>query len=240
MIRIPALIALILLTAPVIYPQTNTIAELEDAASKIRNENIYYNLGIEYLKQNDIGRAILNLKRAALLNPYDPDIQEALTSARETIGIPGYFFEATPLEGVLLFPFTVFNFTGMLIFGLSLFIIGSIVLSLVLSGIAGRMDKRWVRVTSIIAIITGVIYIAGLWIRYEYTFDSSSGVVLTGGVISDRPDNTAVEKKDLTPGIECRIGKELEGYYYITTIDGKEGWTAMTNIGRVWRSEGGQ
>jgi hypothetical protein len=234
MSRLPLIVLTLFLTAGLFYPQTNSIAELEAAASKTRNEYIYYNLGIEYLNRSDIGRAILNLKRAHLLNPYDQSIMEVLTAARETIGIPGFFFEASPLEKVLLFPFTVFDFTGMLIFGMAMFILGSVVLSLILSGIAGHLDKRWVRVASIISIAVGIIYIAGLWLRYENTFDNTSGVVVYGGVISDRPDNTAVEKKDLTPGIECKIEKELEGYLYITTIDGKEGWTAVTNVGKLW------
>ncbi len=43
---------------------------------------IYYNLGSAYFRQGDVGRAILNYRRAAELNPRDADIQANLAAAR--------------------------------------------------------------------------------------------------------------------------------------------------------------
>jgi hypothetical protein len=44
---------------------------------------LYYNLGNAYYKQGDIGRAILNYRRAQGLDPRDPDIEANLVMARE-------------------------------------------------------------------------------------------------------------------------------------------------------------
>ncbi len=43
---------------------------------------LFYNLGNAYYKQGDIGRAILNFRRAQMLDPRDADIQANLSLAR--------------------------------------------------------------------------------------------------------------------------------------------------------------
>lgn len=50
--------------------------------SGLRNNIVYYNLGNAYFKQGDLGRAILNYRRAHLLAPRDPDITANLSVAR--------------------------------------------------------------------------------------------------------------------------------------------------------------
>ncbi len=44
---------------------------------------LYYNLGNAYFKQGDLGRAILNYRRAEKLYPRDPDIRTNLKIARD-------------------------------------------------------------------------------------------------------------------------------------------------------------
>ena len=48
----------------------------------LRNSLLYYNLGNAWFKQGDLGRAILNYRRAARLAPRDPDIRANLSLAR--------------------------------------------------------------------------------------------------------------------------------------------------------------
>jgi len=43
---------------------------------------LYYNLGNAYLKANDLGRAVLNYRRAQQLLPHDPDVAANLRLAR--------------------------------------------------------------------------------------------------------------------------------------------------------------
>lgn len=49
----------------------------------IQNGELYYNLGNAYFKQGDLGRAILNYRRAAQLSPRDEDIRANLALAQE-------------------------------------------------------------------------------------------------------------------------------------------------------------
>jgi tetratricopeptide (TPR) repeat protein len=48
----------------------------------VSNSTLYFNLGNAYLKSGDLGRAILNYRRAAYLHPRDYDIFTNLTIAR--------------------------------------------------------------------------------------------------------------------------------------------------------------
>jgi tetratricopeptide (TPR) repeat protein len=51
-------------------------------AAGIRDSAIYYNLGNSYFKQGNLGRAILNYRRAQRLDPRDRDIRANLDIAR--------------------------------------------------------------------------------------------------------------------------------------------------------------
>lgn len=51
-------------------------------ATGLHNSDLYYNLGNAYFKQGDLGRAILNYRRAQRLDPRDLDIRANLNIAR--------------------------------------------------------------------------------------------------------------------------------------------------------------
>ncbi len=55
----------------------------------VRNGKLFYNIGNTYYRLDDIGRAILNYRRAELFIPADPDFKESLdfvlTKRRDTI-----------------------------------------------------------------------------------------------------------------------------------------------------------
>ena len=44
-------------------------------ARGVQDSALFFNLGNAYFQQGDLGRAVLNLERAAQLNPRDADIQ---------------------------------------------------------------------------------------------------------------------------------------------------------------------
>jgi tetratricopeptide (TPR) repeat protein len=68
-------------------------------AAGIQDSALYYNLGNAYFKQGEIGRAILNYRRAQYLNPRDPDIADNLAIARsQTVDKFETVEEETPLN----------------------------------------------------------------------------------------------------------------------------------------------
>lgn len=54
----------------------------------LRFQELFYNLGNAYFRQGDLGRAIVNYRRAWVMDPGDPDTQANLRYALQTAGIP--------------------------------------------------------------------------------------------------------------------------------------------------------
>jgi len=54
----------------------------EQIARGVQDSAVFYNLGNVYFQQGDLGRAVLNLERAAQLNPRDGDIEANLALIR--------------------------------------------------------------------------------------------------------------------------------------------------------------
>jgi len=63
------------------YAEAAQIYE-EQIARGAQDSILFYNLGNAYFQQGDLGRAVLNLERAAQLNPRDGDIQANLELVR--------------------------------------------------------------------------------------------------------------------------------------------------------------
>jgi hypothetical protein len=55
----------------------------QEIARGVQDSAVYFNLGNAYFQQGDMGRAVLNLQRAAQLSPRDEDIQANLELARQ-------------------------------------------------------------------------------------------------------------------------------------------------------------
>jgi len=55
----------------------------EQVARGVQDSVLFFNLGNAYFQQGDLGRAVLNLERAAQLDPRDADIENNLTLVRE-------------------------------------------------------------------------------------------------------------------------------------------------------------
>jgi len=68
------------------YDEAGRIYE-QIIAQGFQDSSVYFNLGNTYYRQGDLGRAIVNYQRAALLNPRDADIQANLDLAREQAGV---------------------------------------------------------------------------------------------------------------------------------------------------------
>ena len=98
------LLAGLLLTMTVLSPKVTADATAVDAANQlysaghygeaiqlyetqvargVQDSVLFYNLGNAYFQKGDVGRAVLNLERAAQLNPRDADIANNLALVRE-------------------------------------------------------------------------------------------------------------------------------------------------------------
>lgn len=244
------ILVLFLLTGAIAFTIEPTISnsinmkinELQNISATSRDYRVFYNLGVLYLNKNDVGRAILNLKRAYLLNPYNKDVYSVLTDTRTKLGVPAYIFEATFLEKAILFPFTIFHINATIAIGVVFFMLGSVLLSLELSGQIAKISlfkKIKIRRVAIIFFAIGVVYLIAGTIRHSFVFNSKMAVVVGTSQSDDialfqLPEDKSEPIDTTSIGMECQIEDEQSAFLRINTIDGKVGWIDKMYVERLW------
>jgi hypothetical protein len=202
-----------------------------------KDYRLFYNLGADSANKGDIGSAVLNFKRANILNPGDKETIDNLNKLRASIGVPPYLFDLSPLEKAVLSPFRLFSINGSVLFGGVLFILGSLGITLLFARLIPPSFQKYlilIRNSFIALFCLGLIYLASSLIRYRIDFDNKLSVVTQASDLLDRPSGDAIVITAMPAGIEGVVKKETDGYCLITIIDGHEGWTLKTNITRVW------
>jgi len=213
---------------------TNTIENLEFLSKQYNDYRIFYNLGQLYWQTNNIGRGLLNIKKAALLKPSDRNITRDLNELRIIAGISPVFFETTPIEKAVLFPFSIFDINTSYIFGLTFFIIGSILLTFAFLQIY-VIRKRIQKIFAFFFLVIGLVYIVSSMVRYSILFNDKSAVVGNLSTLYENYTSDSMSIGEVKEGTECVVKKDEEKFLLIQTIDGKEGWINRTNIEYLWK-----
>lgn len=199
-----------------------------------RDPDVFYDLGVVSYQNNHIGNAILNLKRAYQLAPYDREIRQALFAVRATLGIPAYLYETSPLVKVFLFPFTVFKLNAMAWIGLFLFGLGSAGLCwLFLSRIKKDETLKRIRTLTVIAITVGMVYLISALIRYRVVFNVDQAVIMEESLLYSNAQ-AEEELDNVQEGLECTVLDSSGEYLRIETVTGERGWIESNVIERVW------
>ena len=188
----------------------------------IENGGLYYNIGNAYFRMEDIGRAILNYRRALRYLPNDPNLHQNLDHARarrlvtveespEKKILQTIFFwhydMSTRIRSVL---FAVFFVTIWLAAGLRIFI--------------KRQSTVWiVGISSILA----AALLTSLLIETAQNQNIKAGVVLIDAVIARKGDSESYEpsfKDPLHAGTEFTLLENRQDWYHIELVNGRECW----------------
>lgn len=235
--RKSGLIVLFMVFSAVLFAEDLTPSNIDKLAMQSLDYRQFYNMGIQYGNAGLIGKAVLNLKRAALLEPRDKETKTALSYYRSRLGVPPYFFEQTPLEKVLLFPFQFAGLNALFLLGFIMLLFGSVSLFIIfirkLPQAAVRYERH-IRLTGIILFILGLIYLTASVIRYTIIFDRKASVIINGTVLLERPDANAIKITEIQSGIECIIKNSSKDFSLVSSIDGKEGWVSNQALCRLW------
>lgn len=204
------------------------------ADAGIQNGKLFYNLGNAYLKNGDIGHAILYYERAATLMPGDPDLKFNLNYART-------FLKDKPAEtktsifGVLFFwkrlirPRTL-QWTALML---------NMMFWLYLT-VWHIRGKKHPRMLSMLLMSTAGLFIfmachdycaaAGLTARGKEAVILPNHISVRSGL-----SENATELFVLHAGTRIRIDKERNGYYRIYFSEGKIGWIPKKDVGVIRR-----
>lgn len=189
----------------------------------VTNAKLYYNLGNAYFLANDIGRAILNYRRAEDLDGSDVNIRNNLAFARnQRLDKVMVQAERRVLETLFFwhydFSLNTKFFLACLFFSL-LCALGIVMVW------CGRRPA-----TSTGAILCGVVWIsflASVTVEAQGRAATIHGVITSPEIVArqgDGPNYSASFKDPLHAGTEFRLLEQRPGWFRIELADGSEGW----------------
>ena len=191
-------------------------------AGGIENGKLYYNIGNIHFRLGDMGRAILNYRRAERFMPHDMNLQQNLDYARSRCADK---IDAKPQTRIFQ---TLFFWHYDLNEGVrsSLFLI-FFNLIWVLAGIYLFRKRAWLCNAIIACSIISLLLGGSLGVEAFQQSRTHSGVILAGEVVARKGDSTTFEptfKDPLHAGAEFTLVEERKGWYHIELADGRQCW----------------
>jgi tetratricopeptide (TPR) repeat protein len=201
---------------------------------------LFYNLGNAYLKNDDLGRAIVNYLRASELSPRDKDVQTNLSLARsQTI-------DQIETSGDSLIS-SISNFSqrwltlgelgviSLILWTVSTVAIGTLLLS------SNSSRKVTVRNATIIALtamsISLLLFLAALNTDAN---DDTGVIVVTSVDVLSGPGTQYVTEFTIHSGAEVRLIDSREGWTRLALPGGEfQGWVPSTTLETVGQIAGG-
>ena len=197
----------------------------------IQNGRLFYNLGNIYFRLGEIGKAILNYRRAERFIPNDINLQQNLNFARSRRLDKIESRPQTQVYRTLFFWHYDLN-------GLArawLFAACSSCLW-VLAGVYVLKRAAWLRHAAMGCALLSLLLAGSLGVEaYEQTH-VRSGVILDKEVIGRKGDSTTFEptfKDPLHMGVEFRLVEERKGWLHIELADGRRCWIPDSAAGTI-------
>ena len=196
----------------------------------ISNSKLYYNLGNAYFLKEDIGRAILNYRRAEKLDKADADIQKNLAFARSRrIDKVTIKTEKRVLQTLF---FWHYDFSTKTKFLLTCICFAMVCMSVTIMVWYGRAAP-WVVAT----VICGLLAVGFLTsVVLEARSHRISGVITAPAVIArqgDGPNYPESFKDPLHAGTEFDLLERRSGWFHIRLSDNSDGWIPDNSAGLV-------
>lgn len=205
----------------------------EQLARGVQDGALFFNLGNAYFQQGDVGRAVLNLERAAQLNPRDADIAINLALVREQT--TELFAEEPEGPLALLAEGTSWmteNETALLAL-VFWFLLGFLLL--VRRQSTSDKAKRVLRVGAVLALALLLLTGASMASRAFIQQTQPAGVVVSPTVaVSNGPGAEFVTDFNLNGGTTVNVSETQGSWIRLATPAGAgENWVPSTSIERV-------
>ncbi len=192
------------------------------------NGHVFFNLGNTYVRLGELGRAILNYKKASVLLPRDGDLKANLQYARS--------LAEDRIEGP---PPSLWNTLAFWYFGMNLreLLIAFVLFNLVFWSSALfnlYRNSEWAKWSLWLSLLLSLVLGASAGMKARESFRNTGGVLLE----DEAPVRAGFSRNDTTlfvlhEGAEFTILDQEKGWWKITLADGKKGWVAAPSGGRV-------
>jgi len=195
--------------------------------TRIRNAGLYYNLANAYLLKGDLGKAILNYRRAQKLDSSDENIRKNLTFARSrTIDLIKPRTEKRVLQTLF---FWHYDFALKTKFILTLLFFAALCITLTVMIWLGRSAPA--TVAAVICAILVVCFFVSVTVEANSKARTISGVITSQQVVARQGDGQgypASFKDPLHEGTEFDLIEHRPGWFHIKLSDGSDGWMPDT------------
>lgn len=194
----------------------------------IRNGRLYYDLGNIYFHLDDLGRAILNYRRAREYIPDDPKLQQNLAYARSQRA--DAFAEPEQRKILKTVFFWHYDFTQ---HTRSLVFVGAFALVWALLALRLFVRSAWLTRFAAVAILVAAGMLASLVVTHLAQRDSRPGVVVDQQVIarlSDSPTADPAFTDPLHAGTEFEVVEDRGDWYEVRLSDAQTCWLPAKSI----------
>ncbi len=202
------------------YAEAAQIYE-EQIARGVQDSAVFYNLGNVYFQQGDLGRAVLNLERAAQLNPRDGDIEANLALVRAQTTELFAEEAAGPLTTLAQITSELTeNETAVLVLGIW-FLLGFLLV------VRQQAESKWVRkgVQYAAALVLILLLLSGASLASRTFLEQTqpSGVVVSPSVaISSEPGVEFTTKFSLSGGTAVNLVEQQGNWIRLDTPTGAD------------------
>jgi hypothetical protein len=196
----------------------------------IANGGLYYNIANAYMLKGDLGRAILNYRRAQTLTPGDANLAANLANARQRV-TPRI---APATEGRVLrtLLFWHYDLSAQVRFTIFALAFGALWLVALLRLVSVAPGWAWWG-AGVLAVVSGASLTSLLVDRTEKR-ESREAVVIEQSLVGRKgPDAGAYEpsfNEPLGPGVEVRIIESRPGWALVRLADGRETWAPQSAL----------
>ena len=197
----------------------------------VENGRLYYNIGNAYFRMNDLGRAILNYRRAELYVPNDSNLQQNLRYARaRRLDRVEEAQRTRVLKTLFFWHYDLSTRTRAILF--AAFFLGLWALAAA-HLFARRAFLRWgIGTCAAVALSC----LGSLTAEAASRQLSREGVVVAPEVVARKGDSESFDPSFTEPlhaGTEFRLAEEREAWIHVELVDGRRCWLPAKAVERV-------
>jgi len=198
--------------------------------SGVHNGKLHFNLANAYMKEDQVGPAILHYLKARKYLPGDADVRANLALAEQA--------RAELIEGedeafMAAYDSALRRLNYSTVFGMA-----AICLALAGLALAWRIVRpdtgKWLTYLLTIALVWGLIASTVTVMQYrQLTRDDLAVLVARVTEVRAGPARTETVSFTISEGARCRILDETEGWFRIGLANGYNGWVPQRSVSRI-------
>lgn len=195
---------------------------------KIHNGKLYYNIANAYFRVKDIGRAILNYRRAMEYMPDDPNLRQNLNYAREKRLDKIEERQKTRIfKTLFFFHYDLSTKTRIIIFS------SAFILLWLFAAIRLFIRKGFITWGIVISIIFSGLFAGSLTVEAVNIHSSHPGVIINSQIIARKGNSETYApsfKKPLHAGTEFKLVEKRKKWYQIELPDSRRCWVPARGV----------